>query len=350
MLIKVSDPVFQTILFSIIFCGLLLVFIRKKGSGVLLSKEVTNQLKGFAILTIVFSHIGYFLSSDNKFLYPYSILAGVGVNLFLLLSGFGLTISHLKSPLSPLAFYKKRLLRLFIPMWFIITIFLIMDFFLLNRSYPMLEIIRGFLGFYPKANLYINFDSPLWYFSVILFYYLIFPLIFVKKFHWISPLLVLLVSILALNLELPIDNGLIEIYKVHTLAFPLGMLLGLAILHIKFKLNKFLKLLILSMTAVVFLYTSVHSGVGEDPKIEQGISLITTLSVVLIFTLSRFNFKLFSLFGIYSYEIYLLHWPILSRYNLFIGLPPFLEVTLNIALILILGYILQTIIRKFTKD
>lgn len=350
MLIKVIDPVFQTTIFSIIFLGLLLASVKMNKNEIFLSKEVTNQLRGFAILAIIFSHIGYFLSTDPRFLYPLSILAGVGVNLFLFISGFGLTLSHLKFPLSPALFYKKRLSKIFVPMWLVITTFLIMDFFLLQRTYPVLEIIYSFLGFYPRADLFQNLDSTLWYFSLILFYYLIFPVVFIRKIPLLSPILILLLSLLLLNLALPINPDVLKLYKHFFVAFPLGMCFGLTIQHIKFKLSKFLKLLILSLAVLVFIYTSVHSGVGENPNIEQGISLITTLSLVIIFSLSKFNFRLLSLFGNYSYEIYLIHWPILSRYNLFLGLPPFLTTTLNLILILFLGYALQKIIGKITKQ
>jgi len=40
---------------------------------------VTQELKGLAILSIVFAHIAYMLVSDSRFLYPLSVAAGVGV-------------------------------------------------------------------------------------------------------------------------------------------------------------------------------------------------------------------------------------------------------------------------------
>lgn len=341
MLINISDPIFQTVFFSVIFYGFLLIFIRKKQDEGILSKEVTSELKGFAIFTVIFSHIGYFLSSDPRFLYPFSILAGVGVNLFLFLSGFGLAFSHFNSPISPFSFYKKRLSKIFIPLWIIITIFLLTDFFVLHRSYPLPEIIYSFLGFYPRADIFLNLDSPLWYFSVILFYYLIFPLVYIKKFPLLSPILVLTLSLLVLNLPLPINVDVLKLYKLHFLAFPLGMLFGLTIQNFRFKLNRVLKFLILTIAVLIFIFTSVNSGVGQDSNIEQSISLLTTLSLLIIFSLSKFNFKLLSFFGVYSYEIYLLHWPILSRYNLFLGLPSFLMITLNLLLLIFLAYILQ---------
>lgn len=356
MLIKITDPILQTALFSIIFLSLLLLTIRKNKEEVFFSKEVTNQLKGFAILAIIFSHIGYFLSSDPKFLYPFSVLAGVGVNLFLFLSGFGLTLSQIKAPLSPIIFYKKRLLKLFIPLWIVITIFLLLDYFVLNKTYPILEIIYSFLGFYPQADLFLNLNSPLWYFSLNLFLYLIFPLTFIKKVPFLSVILVLILSILALKLPLPVHLDVLNLYKLHFLAFPLGIFFGLIQNFIQkqlaqtSKLFSLIKIIILIISVLVFLYTSINSGVGEDLKIEQGISLVTTLSIVTMFTLSKFNFKLFAIFGIYSFEIYLLHWPILSRYNLFLTLPPFLNVTLNLVLIFFLSFGLQRISRKITNN
>lgn len=349
MLIKVSDPAFQTGLFSIVFWCLLFAYVGRSKDETFFSKEVTNQLKGLAILAVVFSHIGYFLSSDTKFLFPYSILAGVGVNLFLVLSGFGLTASHLKNPLSPLSFYKKRLSKLFIPLWITVAVILLTDFLVLHRTYTLAEIIHSFLGFYPRADVSQNLDSPLWYFSLIFFYYLIFPFTFVKKLPWLAPFLVLAVSLLVLNLPLPVNPDVLKLYKLHFLAFPLGMFFGLANQKIKFRLSLSLKALAFAVATAVFLYTSIHSGVGSNPKIEQGVSLITAVSLAATFALSGFNFKLLSVFGLYSYEIYLLHWPILSRFNLFLSLPPFLTVLLNLGLIMLLGYGLQKLTEKITK-
>ena len=349
MLIKVSDPAFQTLLFSLIFVALLVISISKRKDDNFFSKDVTNQIKGVAILAVIFSHIAYFASSDTKFLYPYSILAGVAVNIFLFLSGFGLTLSQLKSPLSPFSFYKKRVLRLFIPLWVVIGSLLLLDYIILGRSYPFSEVINAFLGFYPRADVYQNLDSPLWYFSFILFYYLVFPLTFIKRLPLLSPILILVASLLALKfIHLQINPDVIKLYKLHTLAFPLGMFLGLLIQRFKFKLNLALNSLVLIAALAIFTYTAIHSGIGEDPKIEQTFSLITTLSLIIIFALSKFNFRLLSLFGIYSYEIYLFHWPILSRYNLFLGLPPFLDVIFNLSLFILLGYLLQKMVGKIT--
>ena len=51
-------------------------------------------------------------------------------------------------------------------------------------------------------------------------------------------------------------------------------------------------------------------------------SLIATLAAVALFAVKRVEFRALTLVGTYSYEIYLLHWPWLSRYDVFYGTLP----------------------------
>ena len=331
--------------FSAIFLGMLLLSIRINKTSDFFSKETTNQLKGVAIFTVIFAHIGYFLSADTRFLYPFSVAGGVGVNIFLFLSGFGLTVSQISNSLPIFSFYKKRLLRLFFPLWIVISALFLLDFLILHRTYPTNEIIASYIGFFPGSDVFINIDSPLWYITIILFYYFVFPLTFIKRFPLLSPILVLLASLFILNMSLPVNEDTLKLYKLHTLAFPAGILFGLFYQKIKINFNKYIKFGIIIISFLVFLYTSINSGIGEDPKIEQSISLLTTLSLMIFFSLIKFNFKLLSIFGILSYEIYLIHWPILSRFNLFSSLPPLLMVSLNLLLLSALGYGLQKLKR-----
>ena len=147
-----------------------------------LSPAHTNELKGVAILMVLFSHIGYFLFSDHTFLYPLSVAGGVGVNIFLFLSGYGLTRSEAKVHLGIMPFYAKRLGKIFLPMWFVLVATLLLDKYLIGLTYPSSTIIPNLLGFFPNSDLYTAVNSPLWYFSLILFYYLLF--IKIKGFHF----------------------------------------------------------------------------------------------------------------------------------------------------------------------
>lgn len=359
MQINVPDPVIQTYLFSLIFFTALFLSIRKKEIGLTLSKEVTTDLKGFAILAVVFSHIGYFLSTDDRFLFPLSILAGTGVNLFLFLSGFGLTASALKKPFTIFGFYKKRLTKLFWPLWLTITFVILADFIFLHKSYPLNSLIQSYLGFFPSADIFTDLDSPLWYFTLIFFYYLLFPLLFWKKFPHLAAPLMLVVTFYILKQPLPIKEPVIDLYKLHFISFPLGVFFAQVIYHENLSLlkavakhfySKFnLNLFSIPFFAAVFYYTSFNSGVGLSKVIEQTISLITMFSAVFLFVIVNIKFRLFSLFGKYSYEIYLLHWPILSKYGfLYLYLPAFAATLIYLGIFILLGILMKRFQRKLT--
>ena len=312
-----------------------------------MSKTTTEALRGFAILAIIFSHIGY--SLGYSFLYPLSILGGVAVNLFLFLSGFGVAASSLSKNLPPLDFYKKRLKKLFLPMWVVLTIYLLLDYVVLQRTYSTASIVQNFCGFFPRADLFTNVNSPLWYFSLIFYYYLIFPLFLLKKIRPLSPVLMLIFTYLLLQQNLPVHRDVINLYKLHFISFPLGVFLALFLNRwpiTAINIKNIVKAPLLAVLIFVFLYTAVNSHVAADPKIEQSVSIITMLSLVSTFLLLNWQAKIFNLFGKYSYEIYLLHWPILSRYDLFYqNFPASLATLLYLALFIALAWLLNKIIK-----
>src|SRR3989339_968480 len=153
MPISIINVVLSTQIFIAIFVIALLVSIRRKEKAETFPLTVTQELKGIAIFAVIFSHVGYFLSTDHGFLFPLSILAGVGVNLFFFLSGYGLTQRAHKAKLSIAKFYQKRLLKLFTPFWIVIVILFLLDFFLLHITYSWPYNIRSVFGLFPSADL-----------------------------------------------------------------------------------------------------------------------------------------------------------------------------------------------------
>lgn len=109
MIIPVSNPVEQTIIFIIFFVIALVVSIRRRSEIGELTSRTTMELKGLAIFGVIFAHIGYQLVSDDRFMFPLSIAGGICLNIFLFVSGYGLTMSGLAKPMSTLQFYRRRL-------------------------------------------------------------------------------------------------------------------------------------------------------------------------------------------------------------------------------------------------
>lgn len=81
-----------------------------------LNREFTESLKGVAILLVVLHHM-----SINTGTRIYSFLGGLGVAIFLILSGFGLSESYKKRGLTN--FWTNRFVRVVIPYWMTLFIF-----------------------------------------------------------------------------------------------------------------------------------------------------------------------------------------------------------------------------------
>lgn len=375
MQIQINFSDFQNYLFFGILLLMIIIFARKKNTPLSFDLGVTNEIKGIAILMVVFAHIGYFLVTDHRFLFPLSVGGGIGVNLFFFLSGYGLSVSAIKKNLSVLDFYKKRVIKLFIPLWIILAAFLLLDYFLLNRIYPSSEIWHSFLGYFPAANLWQNINSPLWFITPITIYYLFFPIIFNKKYLSFSGIFLILGAYFLLTnnfvLNFLISNNLFKadvlaLYRTHYFAFPLGLIAADLITNksitqkvwntcaMFFSNHKKILFLIYYFSLFVALYiayyTAIYSGVGKGEYKEQLFSLITSAAIVYIFVFNKFKFGLFSVIGMYSYEIYLIHWPILSRFDIFYKyLPPFLATSLYLILFIFLGFIINKLVNLISS-
>jgi peptidoglycan/LPS O-acetylase OafA/YrhL len=368
MMVSINNPVQTTWIFILIFLLALLISIKpQKAKNSEDNKgffpiTLTQELKGLAILAVVFSHIGYFLVYQHEFLFPLTILAGVGVNIFLFLSGLGLTTSSLKKDLSVWNFYKQRLLKLFVPLWLVLILFFTADYLFLNISYSWVFSVKAFLGIFTTANIYNDLNSPLWYFTLILFYYLIFPIIFSKNRAWLSAIISFVIPYLILRQNPQILQDIVGLYKTHLVAFPLGIFVAwlfsekffikfVEVVRNNFTGNWLIKNFgqitrYVFMIGLLFLinYFAFHAGIGEKYYVEEFISIITSIAIIILFALKKFEFRLLSLLGIYSYEIYLLHWPIMYRYDfLYKFMSGWLATIIYLILFLLLGFILKKV-------
>lgn len=116
----------------------------------LLSIRHTTLLRGWAILTVLFCHIGRALGVGKI-----QFIAGIGVSLFLILSGYGLHQSYKKNGLE--GFWSKRLFRVILPYY---AISFLLCFLLGELSGAKIVQILIF--------------KPMWYISYLLVWYLLF--------------------------------------------------------------------------------------------------------------------------------------------------------------------------------
>ena len=361
MIVSITNPLIQTYIFSALLLVALILSLRKRQDQEFFPIAASQELKGFAILTIVFAHVAYALVSDSSFLNPLSTMAGVGVNLFLMLSGYGLISSALKKPLSIGQFYKRRLLNLYIPFWICLLAFFGIDYFFLHLNYGLVYMVKAFLGLFTHADLYQDVNAPFWYFSWIVMYYLLFPLLFIKKAPWLSAILMYVLTFTLIQIQPHFLDQVIHLYRVHVIAFPLGMLMAWFFnasgtwtkLKAKFTAAENKKTLVTLSASVLLIaaicYFAKNSGVGQLAIIEEVISIFTSLLFIALFLIKRIEIKALYWVGIFSYEIYMFHWPLMYRYDfLFKYLPASVALFLYLFVFIGLGYLLKLVIDKGT--
>ena len=350
MQVFINDPIHQTILFGIVLGIIFILTFSKKKDYTPLS--LTQELKGFAILAVIFAHIGYALSTNPQFLFPFSVFGGVAVNLFLFLSGYGLTFSQMKKEETLGQLYKQRLLKLFVPFWIVLLLLFLLDYFLLEETYPKEYIGRAIFGIFTHADMHTDVNSPFWYFSLILFYYLLFPLMFSKHRAWITALVLYLAVWSVVKIDPPFLSGVIGLYQVHMLAFPLGVLtawylytpkaLLLAGKKLYARHERYAYPVIMLLLCVLIGYLALHGNVGKLAYIEEATSLAGMFAIILLFILKKRESKLCMVFGFFSYQIYLFHWPLMYRYDfLYTHFPAWIATLLYLGIFLALSLLLK---------
>jgi peptidoglycan/LPS O-acetylase OafA/YrhL len=144
-------------------------FFRDKNGGNqnFMSRDYTNSLRGVAILFIILQH-----TSSLRIFTP---LGGIGVALFLLLSGYGLTESYQKTGLRN--FWKKKVARIWIPYFLWINILLIIrnDFDKIFTIDYLLDILCLKTSFWFVGFLFWNY----------ILFWMVFRMELLKQYHFI---------------------------------------------------------------------------------------------------------------------------------------------------------------------
>ncbi|PRM97450.1 acyltransferase [Arcobacter cryaerophilus gv. crypticus] len=329
--------------------------------------SVTNELKGLGILTVVFAHFAYMKVTNAEFLFPLSIIAGVGVDLFLFMSGFGLTVGMLKRPMKTVDFYKKRVIKIFIPFWIALIIMFIADAIFMDKTYSVGYIIKSMLGFFPTADGFGDVNSPFWYITWMIMFYLLYPLVFFKDKPWLSAIILAVIATIIGTFNI-FDLGSNWLHRLHTVAFSMGILLAWLLQVKEGEKNRFIEyikdfrdnskdmkyIIIFIMFAIVF-YVSQRTGAGSWPAltailgegffVEQIMSIVIMLAFTVIFILKKVDSKFLTMYGVYSYEVYLIHWPLMAKYDIFfVYLPAWAAVIAWLVAFILVSMILQRLV------
>lgn len=264
-------------------------------------KKLHNSNKGFSILTVVWAHSGAKLSVGGI-----QFIAGIGVALFLMCSGYGLEISYEKNGLK--GFWKKRLLGVCLPFWVVELVGL-----LVTGTFSIKAYLLDFC--FLKAA-----TSYGWFMGYIVICYLIFyavkRLIKNSRMQMVAlfgvfAIWFVLESIFFANPDMPFLRAR------QMLSFPAGVLLAVNKDRIERTLTRVKNILILTgggTVCLLFMAITQLNVVKNLPYlVSNAMALLTCLPMaigIMVFGKSfsgLFENKLLAATGMISYEIYLVH-------------------------------------------
>lgn len=312
-------------------------------------KNTTAILSGIGCLLIVLCHVGYFIFEDKTILQPFSNYGGIAVNLFFLLSAFGLSMS---TSTNASTFYWKRFKRIIPAVWISLALFLLLDFAVHSVAYEVGYVFKSFLLWFQRADLFKDINSPLWYITPLVIYYLAFPVLYRKQRPFLSAIL-----FLAFGYFLSKSSFVVSLFKLHYIAFPTGILLATYaknIEHIGQKLIAYIhpffsRVAIPLLLLVSIWYFGNHTDVGGP--YEQYLSMLTVLLITALILMRPFKLTYLVALGGISFEIYLLHWPLMFRFDVFKTLIqyPILWLSLWIVSLILLATLLKKVCNLIEK-
>lgn len=319
-------------------------------------KRITliDFIKGFSITTIVIFHLLLLFGKDLPDIIQKAIsFGGTGVHAFVFCSGFGLYLSQLNKPMRYFSFLKKRLFKIYIPYIIIVLISFCIPLMYTNadRIFALLSHVFLFKMF--DSSLTNSFGLHFWFVSMIIQFYLIFPILSKilskigdKKFIILGVVVSLLwatvVAILGKS-ELRAWNSF---FLQYLWEFCLGMVLAKKYFDTKelnIPTNK--KLVILTLGGL-FIYSAMAFS-GNTLKLYNDIpALIGYLSLaILIYNLNiQFLNNIILKISNISYELYLIH--ILVFKILLVTLSSTIPIVLLAIIALLVTYISSLLYHK----
>lgn len=326
-------------------------------------------LKSIAIFSVLFYHLFDLLKSNH--LSSVHIFDGgfLGVDVFLLISGFlicGSIVSKLNTDsFSLLHFYTRRVTRIYQPLLVFCALVLLIGYFILfpitynETGREVANVIIGITNFrFANTTGYFDLESidkvllHTWYIAITIQFYLICPIILVAfkkifKTHFNISVLMFtaLLLITAFLCNKPGKGYLLTQCRIYE------MFLGACIYLYKDNLLDLTKKLRLSQsllhyTGIVLLIVSIFTVRISNNIWQVYTSFFTlasaTLVIIASYNNSIFNKKIFTLPGQMSYSLYLWHWPILVvaiKFGLDQSFTPLLVTTAVIAVFSVLSYL-----------
>ena len=130
--------------------------------------RVLDELKGLAILLVILYHAGGVLLWENR------LHGDVGVDMFVVLSGVGLTLGS--GFTTTREFLTRRLVRILPAYWIALTLFLLLNSHFLQKHYTTLDVVTHYVGVHAwlgDAGA-MSINDSFWFITLILTLYVLY--------------------------------------------------------------------------------------------------------------------------------------------------------------------------------
>jgi peptidoglycan/LPS O-acetylase OafA/YrhL len=243
----------------------------------------------------------------------------------------------------------------------------IADAVFMDKTYSVGYIIKSMLGFFPTADGFGDVNSPFWYITWMIMFYLLYPLVFFKDKPWLSAIILAVIATIIGTFNI-FDLGSNWLHRLHTVAFSMGIILAWLLQVKEGEKNRFIeyikdfrdnskdmKYIVIAIMFVIVFYVSQRTGAGSWPIltsilgqgffVEQLMSIVIMLAFTVIFILKKVDSKFLTMYGVYSYEVYLIHWPLMAKYDIFfVYLPAWAAVIAWLVAFILVSMLLQRLV------
>ena len=272
-----------------------------------------DELKGLALIFVVFYHATGILS------WPNTLQGQLGVDIFLILSGVTLALGP--SATEPIgAFFRRRFLRIFPAYWLALALFLALDYFLRGLVHPAPRVwlhVTGLHGFSREFDLW-GINDSLWFIALIVPLYATFS--FARRWlHRPTDILGLGFCITAVVCAAYLATGnagaLVHL-GVRLPSFFVGLVIGHALVAPQLTLRPTPLLAIGGLALAYLTLNHALNFFGLCAALAVTIAYLA-LRAALPTPLVTAATRPLAWLGLYSYEIYLFHQPLIREYHLY---------------------------------
>jgi len=346
------------ILIICVFIVLVVVSKKKKNVISLYDKSQTDQIRGIAIYFILLEHFWLYIYNNIPL-----IFSSYAVSIFFVLSGFVHGFVYEGKEIDFKLFFRKKLRRIFIPYWISTILFLVLDYKILGRTYSTYDIVMASIGININPfDMACHIDVTRWFITVLLLWYAIF-FIARKFFPDKTSYILYIVSFVLIFMKY---SGIWSLGNLHNIiAFPVGYSLSVNRKRLLGLFDKFDRIKILEVIAVFALlcvlvisfkitHLTHYLFIEFFIKILKLVILLCCIvSVLAICKLIKYHSKILLIIGNLSYELYLIDFPFIQRYNLigknFLLNNPIVSFYLLFAYFVIVALLIKVLERRINK-